>query len=472
MIRNQEAPMSLTRRSFQAALCGLPFAGLLRADEFEAFRAMPWNGRARVARVYLAGAPHWPKPTLDIEAERREVETHLAEAARKNAHLVELGGGELLRSADEAKAWLARQQDIDGILLVPLTQPTPGFNELIQASPVPVLVFSRPYATHAWSSVAALREAGRRVEVVASSSYGDLDPWFRIFRTVHHLRHSKVLVGTENPQGRARAAEEYRSAFGTAFQFVSGADLKAAFAAADRNEARRLADEFVRNALRVVEPKPEEIENGLRMHLALKSIMLRERANAFTIDCFGTLMANTLPGYPCICWSRLNDAGLYGVCEADLHSTLTQMLVTSYAGVPGFVSDPVFDLSRNEVIHAHCVSATKLKGPDGPASPYIIRDHLETHEGAVLQVLMPCDETITVARFAGPKKMLVSTAVVTGYGDSDRGCRSQIRTRVPGAEKWLRNYQAGLHRVIFYGDHTRTLDRMSRLLGFELVQEV
>jgi hypothetical protein len=463
--------MTLTRRTFQAALCGLPFSGLLKADKYEAFRAMPWNGRARVARVYLAGAPHWPKPTLDVEAERREVEANLAEAARKNAHVVELTGGEMLRSAEEVKAWLARQQDLDGILLLPLTQPTPGFNELIQAAPAPVLVFSRPYATHAWSSVAGLRKAGRRVDVIATSSYGDLDPWFRIFRTVHHLRKSRVLVGIENPASRAKAAEEYRSAFGTEFAFLPGSELEKAFAAADRNEARRLAEEFTRNALRVVEPKPDEIEKGLRMHLALKAIMLREKANAFTIDCFGTLMANRLPGYPCICWSRLNDAGLYGVCEADLHSTMTQMLVTSYAGVPGFVSDPVFDLSRNEVIHAHCVSATKLKGPDGPASPYIIRDHLETHEGAVLQVLMPCDETITVARFVGPKTVLMSTAVVTGYGDSDRGCRSQIRTRVKDAEKWLENYQAGLHRVIFYGDHTRTLERMGRLLGFDIVVE-
>jgi len=461
----------LTRRSFHAALCGLPFSGLLKADEFEAFRSMPWNGPARVARVYLAGAPHWPKPTLDVEAERKEVEAQIAVAARKNSHLVELSGGELLRSPEEVKAWLARQQDLDGILLLPLTQPTPGFNELIEAAPAPVLVFSRPYATHAWSSVAGLRKAGRRVDVVASSSYGDLDPWFRIFRTAHHLRKSRVLVGTENPASRSKAAEEYKAAFGAEFRFVPGAEIRRAFQAADAREAQRLAEEFTRNALRVVEPRPEEIVNGLRMHLALKSMMLAEKANAFTIDCFGTLMANTLPGYPCICWSKLNDAGLYGVCEADLHSTMTQMLVTSYAGVPGFVSDPVFDLSRNEVIHAHCVSATKLKGPDGPASPYIIRDHLETHEGAVLQVLMPCDETVTVARFAGPKRMLVSTAVVTGYGDSDRGCRSQIRTRVRDAEKWLENYQAGLHRVIFYGDHTRSLERMSRLLGFELVTE-
>ena len=187
--------MTLTRRTFHAALCGLPFSGLLRADEFEAFRAMPWNGRARLARVYLAGAPHWPKPTLDIEAERKEVEANLAEAARKNAHLVEITGGELLRSADEAKAWLARQQDLDGILLLPLTQPTPGFHELIQASPVPVLVFSRPYATHSWSAVAGLRKAGSRVDVIATPAYP-----FTLERSLDLTNWSSVL-STSSPSG-------------------------------------------------------------------------------------------------------------------------------------------------------------------------------------------------------------------------------------------------------------------------------
>lgn len=77
-----------------------------------------------------------------------------------------------------------------------------------------------------------------------------------------------------------------------------------------------------------------------------------------------------------------------------------------------------------------------------------------------------------MARLNGPAQMLVSTAEVTGTVDSDRGCRSQIRTRVKDAEKWLENYTAGLHRVIFYGDHTRALERMGRLLGFEVVHEM
>jgi L-fucose isomerase-like protein len=244
------------------------------------------------------------------------------------------------------------------------------------------------------------------------------------------------------------------------------------FDSADERQARAQAADFVRGALRVVEPSPKEIQDGVRFHIALQNMLRAEKANAVTIDCFGTLAASTLPGYPCIAFSKLNDAGLYGVCEGDLASTMTQLLVTSYTGMPGFVSDPVFDISRNEVIHAHCVSATKMKGIHQPASPYILRNHLETNEGAVVQVLMPVGETITVGRFNGPSKFLVSTAEVTGTVDSDRGCRSQIRTRVSDAAKWLRSYSAGLHRVIFYGDHVASIERMGRLMGFDVVHEV
>jgi L-fucose isomerase-like protein len=317
-----------------------------------------------------------------------------------------------------------------------------------------------------------MRRGGRKLEVVASSSYGDLDPYMRMFRTAHHMRHSKVLVGMASPAGRQATADAFHGHFGTTFQFVTGPEFKRAFDAVDEREAQRAADEFVRGALRVVEPSPKEIRDGLRFYLALSGMLKQQQANALTIDCFGSLAANTLPGYPCIAWSKFNDAGLYGVCEADLASTMTQILVTSYSGMPGFVSDPVFDTSRNEVIHAHCVSATKMKGINGPSYPYIIRNHLETNEGAVVQVMMPSSETITVARFVDPRRFLVSTAEVTGpVMDSDRGCRTQIRTRVSDAEKWLQSFSSGLHRVIFYGDHVQAVERMGRLMGFEVVRE-
>jgi hypothetical protein len=464
----------LTRREFGLGCCGLPLAGAAWNDEFSQFASMPWNTPARVAKVYLGSTqPHWPKFTLDQEQERKDIEAQIAELARKASAQVTFTGGELLRSPEEVKPWLARIGEVDGVLIIPISQPTAPLSSLIENLPAPAVVFSRPYASHSWASVPEIRKRrGTRIDVVASSSTGDLEPAMRAFKTLHHLKASKVLVAVESPAARQGQVQAFQKAFGTGFEFIGGRDLKRVFDAADANLAAKAAGDFTSNALRVVEPSRKEIESGLRMYLGLKSLLAEKKANAVTIDCFGSLRANELPGYPCIAWSKLNDAGLYGVCEADLASTMTQMLVTSYTGMPGFVSDPVFDVSRNEVIHAHCVSATRMKGIHEPPSPYIIRDHLETHEGAVLQVLMPAGETITVARFTEPGKMLASTALVTGGGDSDRGCRSQIRTRVSDAEKWLQNYTAGLHRVIFYGDHMKSLERMGRLLGFEVVREV
>lgn len=461
---------SPTRRQFGLGLCALPFTGFA-AEEAADLRAMPWNEPASVAKVYVASTVlHWPKPTLDLDREMKEVEAGMAEVARKHARNVRFTPATLVRTAEEAKAWRATLGQVDGVLIIPLSGGS--IPQVIEGLDKPALVFSRPYASHGWSGVAALRKSGHKIDVVATTSYGDLDPYMRMFKTVRHLKASKVLVAVENAPARQGLVNSYRQQFGTSFQFIGGKELKAAFESADAQAARKAAEEFTGNALRVVEPSPKEIYSGLRFYLGLQNLLREQKANAITIDCFGTLAANTLPGYPCIAWSKLNDAGLYGVCEADIPSTMTQMLVTSYAEVPGFVTDPVFDTSRNEVIHAHCVSATRMKGLHGPSSPYIIRNHLETSEGAVLQVIMPVGDTVTVARFADPRKMLMSTGEVTGAEGNDRGCRTQVRTRVSNAESWLQNYTAGLHRVLFYGDHTRTLERMGRLMGFEVVNEI
>jgi L-fucose isomerase-like protein len=213
--------------------------------------------------------------------------------------------------------------------------------------------------------------------------------------------------------------------------------------------------------------------------------MRSERANAIAIDCLGGFGRKELPAYPCISFSRLNDAGLYGVCENDLDSTMTQLLVTSFSGAPGFVSDPVFDTSRNEVIHAHCVCATRVRGVGGEAFPYIVRTHLEDHKGVSMQVLAPAGGPVTLARFAGARRMLLSTGEALGNVDDERGCRTKIRTRVSDARKLLRNWAAPLntgpsmpgtrdllHRVMFYGDHASAIERLGQLAGFQIAREL
>lgn len=163
---------------------------------------------------------------------------------------------------------------------------------------------------------------------------------------------------------------------------------------------------------------------------------------------------------------------------------MTQLLVTSFSGKPGFVTDPVFDVSRNEVIHAHCMSAARLRGIHEPPSPYLVRSHLEDHKGASMQVLAPAGDRVTVARFAGPEKLLVSTGEAVGNVDDERACRTKIRTKVADARKLLLGWSAALntgagmpgtrdllHRVLFYGDHVDSIERLGRLCGFRVIHE-
>jgi L-fucose isomerase-like protein len=77
----------------------------------------------------------------------------------------------------------------------------------------------------------------------------------------------------------------------------------------------------------VVEPSRDEIIKSSRMYLAIKKLLEEESTSAITINCLGLFRQGAFPAYPCLAFSRLNDEGLTGVCEADLDSTLTQLIV-------------------------------------------------------------------------------------------------------------------------------------------------
>jgi hypothetical protein len=441
-----------------------------------------WDGPAVVRRLYLGGRPSWPRPDLDLVKEVAGVEAQLAEIERRYPGKIRFTGGETVNGVEGMNAWLKAPGESDAVLVFPMITITYPRLKLLVESDKPTLMFSLPYNGHDWTHGAAFMQKGARLQLIASSDLTAIDPYVPLLRTIHHLKHSKVLL-MSTTKARPKT-EAFTRQFGTAFGFPSYAELGATYESANAGAAEKLADEFIRGASKVVEPTRDEIVRSLRLHLGIEELMRKEKANAIAIDCLGGFGRKELPAYPCISFSKLNDVGMYGVCENDMESTMTQLLVTSFSGRPGFVSDPVFDTSRNEVIHAHCVSATKLRGVDGESSPYMVRSHLEDHKGASMQVLAPSGDAVTVAKFADAKRMMISTGESLGNVDSERGCRTKIRTRVSDGEKLLANWGATLtpgpgmpgtrdllHRVVFYGDHMKEVGRLGRLLGFQVIDE-
>jgi phosphoserine phosphatase len=86
-------------------------------------------------------------------------------------------------------------------------------------------------------------------------------------------------------------------------------------------------------------------------------------------------------------------------------------------------------------------------------------------------VKLPVGQKVSMARLLGTDKMLFSTGDAVDSPFVDRGCRTKLTVKVDNIDSFLENWSSGLHRVIFYGDHTRDLQRYCRFAQIRLVRE-
>ncbi|UCC23327.1 MAG: hypothetical protein JSW23_04550, partial [Planctomycetota bacterium] len=171
---------------------------------------------------------------------------------------------------------------------------------------------------------------------------------------------------------------------------------------------------------------------------------------------------------------QLNNDGLVGACEADTISTITMLIMTYLTSRPGYISDPVVDTSKNQVIYAHCVATNKVFGTKGAANPYHIRSHSEDRKGAAVRSLLPLGEMTTTVQFDLRKKqVLFHQAKTVANIDEDKACRTKLAAEVKGDIDKLFNHwdKWGWHRVTYYGDLEQPVRHIAALLGYELVEE-
>ena len=228
------------------------------------------------------------------------------------------------------------------------------------------MIFSQPFSGHDWMYVPQWQKAGKKVVLLATSDYADLERAAALLRVPARMRQTRILyVGGPHGTLAARSAQNVKTRVGAELVSVSVDEAVAAHAAVDIEAAEAEAEEYwLKPAKKIVEPSREEIVKSARMFLAMKDLMIRHRARAITIHCLGGIPITKI-GYPCLGFSKLNDLGLVGACEADMDSTLTMLLFGYAFGKPGFITDPLFDLAKGAVIHAHCLASTKMDGPAG-----------------------------------------------------------------------------------------------------------
>jgi hypothetical protein len=289
---------------------------------------------------------------------------------------------------------------------------------------------------------------------------------------LRRMRASKILAVGGNWPGIAPAVAE---GMGIEVVNVPFAEVNAAWEAADKDQARAIADRWERTAAKIEGVDRPTLETSAAMYLGEKAVLEKHGANAITINCLGGFYGGHIHAYPCLGFHELNNEGLVGACECDVRSTSTMVTVTAMTrGRPGFISDPVIDTASRRIIYAHCVASNRAFGPSGPANPFEILTHSEDRQGASVRSLFPLGGMTTTLEFSPERKtILFHQGKAVENVDDDRACRTKLAVEPVGdIEKLFGEWDEwGWHRVTFFGDLKEPVFALAEAMGWKVFEE-
>jgi hypothetical protein len=506
---------SLSRRQFFGKTA-LAAGGVLSLASAEFLQATPKTDKTRIRIIYALHAaqqvkPDWPNKDFDFAPVMERVNSALGKQFPKMEFLPTLATGE-----EQAKNILSDDQshDIDGYLVYQMN----CWNRVVQtmaASGKPVLYADFQFGGSGGFLVytaALLRNKAPNVGFVASSKIedlldavkcfndakksgsaanfaaavtrsrikhtpkpGNLDckldplPKMNTAECVQKLQASKILAVRGTDAGPAQAM------MSIPVEYVSFAEVNDAWAAADKDQARAVADQWQSSAALVEGVSRETLEQSAAMYLAQKAVMQKHGANAITINCLGGFYGGHIHAYPCLGFHQLLNDGMIGGCECDVRSAAGLVAVNILSGGrPGYISDPVIDTARRSIIYAHCVASNRAFGPAGAANPFQILTHSEDRQGASVRSILPIGyKTTTIEIAQDRKQILMHQAKVVANDPDDRACRTKLVAEPMGdIEKMFSAWdQWGWHRVTCYGDLKESVYALAESLGWQVVEE-
>jgi len=490
-------------------------ASLLAAPSWA--RGAEGTSQPRIRIVYsLHGAqqtgPDWPNKGFDFQPVMDRVERELRQRCPRFEFVSALATGE-----EQARKLLAEDQaagGIDGYLVYQMN----CWNRVVQTlatSGKPVLYADFQYGGSGGFLVynaAFLRAKSANVGFVASSRLEDLAEAVKCFALVkrggstqefvaataqvrqrrtpppgemlchadnlkplstgeclRRLKESKILAVRSQESGPAAPA------MGMAVQNVAFAEVNEAWKAADRDEAQAVADRWEKSATKVEGVSRETLDSSAAMYLGMKAVLKKHGANAITVNCLGGFYGGHIHAYPCLGFFELNNEALVGGCECDVRSTATMVALTALTqGRPGYISDPVIDTAKRQIIYAHCVASNRVFGPQGPVNPIEILTHSEDRQGASVRSILPVGYMTTTVEFEQSRKeVLLHLAKAVANDPDDRACRTKLCAEPVGdLEKLFREWdQWGWHRVTCYGDLKEPIYALAEALGWKVVEE-
>jgi hypothetical protein len=286
---------------------------------------------------------------------------------------------------------------------------------------------------------------------------------------VKRLSESKILAVMDQ---ESKTAEPV---MGIPLEYIPFSEVNEAWKSADHDESLSVAEKWQKNALEVTDVSFETLVTSAAMYIGMKSVLKKRGANAITINCLEGFYGGHIHAYPCLGFHELCNEGLVGGCECDIRSAATMLaFATMTSGRPGFISDPVIDTSKRQIIYAHCVASNKVFGPEGQSNPFRIMTHSEDRAGASVRSILPVNYLTTTLEINGEsKEILFHQAISVDNDPDDRACRTKLCAEPIGdIEKLFTMWDRwGWHRVTFYGDLKQPVYALADSIGWKVIEE-
>jgi hypothetical protein len=506
---------TMSRRNFLASGCAAcaGVAGILAAPRM-AFAQTSSQGRIRIIyslHAEVQPGPDWPNVGFNFKPVMEQIHNALQQGCPELEFLTAMATGE-----EEAVAILKadEKEKIDGYVVYQLN----CWNRVVQTiatSGKPVLYADFQFGGSGGFLVytaAFLRQGAPNLGFVASSNPEDLIAAAKCFLPTIKSGSAKEFasvvaksrIANTPAQGNLECKpdsvdclsvsdwksqisksrilavldQEARPAdpvMGIAVEYITFKELNDAWEAADKDEAKAVADKWQNGASKLEDVSRETLETSAAMYLAQKAVLKKHDANAITINCLGGFYGGHIHAYPCLGFHELNNEGLIGACECDVRSTATMVAFTTLTqGRPGYISDPVVDTAKRQIIYAHCVASNKAFGPTGPESEFEILTHSEDRQGAAVRSLLPTEYMTTSMEVSEPdKEILFHQAKAVANDPDDRACRTKLCGEPVGdMEKLFTQWDKwGWHRVTFYGDLKKPVFELADAIGWKVVEE-
>jgi len=351
----------------------------------------------------------------------------------------------------------------------------------------PVAVFHMPIiGGHDWCLVNPWREEGHLITLFNTTDHDELERAASLLRVIPLLRRSRVLVSPPfKGTPESYAPEKVKQRLGVEMVAIADGRYDEVMANVDERAAKAEAGRWLNEAEGIVEPNQEDVIKAVRASLTLDQLIAENRIDGL---CVGTCMGWLSRGFPCLGFSRLNDRGIPAACDGDMDCLLTMLIFQHALNRAGFLGNAGgVDTARNAFHLSHCSAPLKMEGPAGPKAPYLLRRHAEVRGGAVTEVHYRIGQKITFTKLVHLDTLLMFTGRIIEVPrvpeGQERGCRTELVAEVDNADRLLanwgggvlgasaRDYYASLHRVAYYGDHTRSIRHLAHLMGLKVVHE-